>query len=201
MSFYNDNSRDKIGDITAKVLENSQIPILFVKPDTILTIENNIWNPKKILVPLNGTPSSAQIFHPLIRILDKSKVLLHLLHVFTAESDIPSEPGTLSAPFYEDYPRHEWCLWKKEFLKRFCLCPIVHNHINYKFSVLTGTPEEKIIEYVKDNNNDLIAMAWQGNLAEPHANILKKVLIESPCSILISKIAHKSLQCKCCQLR
>ena len=43
---------------------------------------------------------------------------LVVLHVATAGTERPTEPGTLVSPRYVDQPQHEWPAWAQEFLDR-----------------------------------------------------------------------------------
>ncbi|MFH0702507.1 MAG: universal stress protein [bacterium] len=172
------------GSVSNTVIENSNVPVLLIRPDMVLCFEENLWKPKKALIPINGTPGAAQALSPAMKILTKVHSEIDLLHISTSKIIPPGEPGTFTAPYYEDYPQHEWTHWSKEFLKRFgCV-----NDIKINISLSKGDPGEEIIFFLKKNNNDFIAMAWHGKLNSEHAKILRKIMFEAPCPILLIKI-------------
>lgn len=176
------------GSVAAKVIENTNTPVLLIRPDIHLTNNGNFWTPKNALIPLNGTPCASPALAPAMEILTRTGAELDLLHVTISTPGRHIEPGAYTAPYYEDYSQHEWPSWSKEFLKRFG--PDIKDNIKIEFFVSSGDPAEEIINYAKQNKNDLIAMAWHGKLAPPHATILRKVMFEAPCPVLLIKICH-----------
>ncbi|OGI23425.1 MAG: hypothetical protein A2287_02525 [Candidatus Melainabacteria bacterium RIFOXYA12_FULL_32_12] len=181
---------EKISGSTAtKVIENSTTPVLLIRPNIKIQQKDDLWEAKNVLIPLNGSPGAAQALEPTMAILSKTNAEIDLLHISVSEMKHPAESGMYTVPYYEDHPQHEWPSWSKEFLRRFG--PTLKNHFKVEFFVSTGDPAEHIINFSKDHNNDLIAMAWHGKLAPPHANILRRVMYETPCPVLLTKINHK----------
>ena len=182
------NIEELTGSVSKEVLKNSEIPILMIRPDMKLPLQDNIWKPKKILVPLNGTLGASHTLGPVVEILTLTSAELDLLHIVTSKAEIPTEPGCLTTPYYVDFPQLEWTSWSKEFIRRFGPILHNHNHIKFKLSILSGDPSDEIISFAEKNHDDLIAMTWHGNLTEPHAKILKKVMRLAPCPCLLVRI-------------
>lgn len=173
------------GSVTYKIIENSEVPVMLIRPEIILAKENNFWKPKKVLIPLNGTAGAAQALTSTFEIIAKTKASVDLLHIPVAASKLP-EQGSFTTSYYEDYSHHEWSSWSKEFQARFC--SIIHECSKLNIHTSIGDPGEEIINFSKKHNNDLISMAWHGKLLPPHARILRKVLSEAPCPVLLTKI-------------
>lgn len=183
-----DNSK-LIGSTSYRVIKNSETPILLIKPDVCLTMENNRWTPKNALIPLNGTPDSAQALTPAIDLLTQTAAEVDLLHISTPYSKHISDKGAFVTPYYTDYQHHEWSIWSKEFLKRFC--PVFdRNNIKYNLYLANGDPASEIIAHSKKFNNDIIAMAWHGHIGHMKAQVLQQVIQDAPCPILLIKIKH-----------
>lgn len=182
------NIEELTGTVTKEVVKNSMVPVLLVRPDACLPIHNNIWKPKKVLIPLNGTLGVSQTLGPVIEILTLTSAELDLLHIVTSMAENAGEPGCLTTPYYVDFPQLEWNSWSKEFIRRFGPILHNHNHIKYKLSIASGDPANEIISFAENHHNDLIAMTWHGNLEEPHASILKKVMRKAPCPCLLVRI-------------
>jgi len=182
------NLQELTGKVAKEVFKNSTVPVLLVRPDMKLPLHNNIWKPKKVLIPLNGTLGASKTLGPVVEILTITKAMLDLLHIVTTKAEMPTAPGCLTTPYYVDFPQLEWNSWSKEFVRRFGPILHNHNHIKYKLSLSCGDTADEIISFARNNNNDLIAMTWHGNLAEPHAGILKRVLKYAPCPSLLVKI-------------
>jgi len=137
-------------------------------------------------MPVNGSPGSAQALDAVIEIVKKTAANIDVMHIFTEKT---AKESNVTAPYYEDYPQHEWPFWSKEFLKRFCPCFIKHVKINLSLS--TGDPAKEIISFARENSNDLIVLAWHGKLFPPHAYTLRKIIEEVPCPILLTRIVQE----------
>ena len=179
------------GSTACEIIVGSKIPVLLVRPDQVLDHMDNIWKPKKILIPLNGYPGAAQALKPLIELIIKTNSEVDLLHVAEISAEDTSKPGGLKVPYYEDSPHYEWPSWSQEFFRRFCQILRNHNHIEFALSLSKGDPAEEILGFASENNNDLIAMAWHGKLGHLRAATLRKVVSEASCPILLIKIIEE----------
>lgn len=179
----------RAGSVAIEVLENTYKPVLLVRPDIeIKCNEEEIWIPQKVLVPLNGAPNSAQALVPAMKIVAKTHASIDLLHIPGQKKEDSSEEVSYTTPYYVDYPQHEWDAWSKEFVRRFCPILTNHNNINFKLSYSYGDPGEEILNFARENKNDFIVMAWHGTFSKFRASVLKKVLLETPCPIMLIKI-------------
>jgi len=185
---YTCDETKRMGSTTAKVIEGTHQPVLLIKPSPRLKVKDNIWRPEKALIPLNGTPNSAQSLAPAVNILAKTSASIDLLHIFEEKNKPLKEEGGFSAPYYEDYPQHEWPSWSKEFLKRFCPLTENHNYIKMNVSTSTGDPADEILTFARKNENDFIAIAWHGSMSKFRALTLKKILAEANCPIMLIRI-------------
>ncbi|OGI00402.1 MAG: hypothetical protein A2Y25_02305 [Candidatus Melainabacteria bacterium GWF2_37_15] len=178
----------RMGSTTAGVIEGTFKPIFLIKPDSYMNIINGKWVPHRALIPLNGAPGSAQALAPAVEILRKTTAKIELLHICQSKAEPIKEEGGFTAPYYEDYPQHEWASWSKEFIRRFSPVMENHNHINMSVSMAQGDPGDEIVTFAEKNNNDFIAIAWHGTMSQFRAMTLKKVLAESKCPIMLIKI-------------
>ena len=182
------DTSQKAGSVAIEVVENTYKPVLLIRPELQLKCKGPDWAPDKVLIPLNGSPNSAQALVPAMEIVAKTNAEIDLLHISSHKQQTVKEEGAYTAPFYEDYPQYEWGSWSNEFIRRFCPQLPNHNHINFKLSLSHGEPAEEILNFVRENHNDFIAMAWHGTFSSLRASVLKKVLFEAPCPIMLIKI-------------
>lgn len=176
------------GRISSEVIQDADIPVLLIKPDVDLVVENGTWKPKKALIPLNGTPGAAQSLLPAIELFAKNNIEVDILHIISFHQEYSREKGALSTPYYADSSHHEWVSWNKEFLRRFC--PLMDNtNVKYSLFVIKGNPAEEIFKFAQSHKNDFIAMAWHGDLGEFRAETLKKVIAEAKVPILLIEIS------------
>jgi nucleotide-binding universal stress UspA family protein len=183
-----EDKKRRMGNIAEQVAQKTCKPLLLIKPDSCLKIENNRWYPRKALIPLNGDPCTAQAFNPAVEIIAKTTSEIDLLHISKAGAQPKVEAGGLTTPYYEDYPQHEWGSWSEEFLMRFCSILDKRNGIKIRLSTAHGDPAEEIINFAKNNNNDFIVSAWHGTFVNNRAKVLKTLIFEISCPIMLIKI-------------
>ncbi len=176
----------RMGSTAAAVVEKTDVPVLLVKPGVNLHIENGKWLPHKTLIPLNGTPGSAESLAPAMEILSKTHSEINILHICVSKEEKETKEGEYSAPYYEDYPQYEWTSWSKEFIKRFC--PTMKNHFKVNVSLSHGDPAQEILNFSLQNNNDFIAVVWHGTMEHLRAKTLKRLLYECSCPLLLIKL-------------
>ena len=187
------NKEKLAGSTTIKIMENIDVPLIIIKPEIVVSLEEGFWKPKKILIPLNGSMGAAQALAPVMNIISKIQSHIDLLHISSSvscqETETAREEGTFTAPYYQDYQHHEWKLWEKEFMRRFYEIMRENNvKTTLKLTHSTGEPAEEIIKFALENDIDFIALAWHGNMGHLHAVTMQKVLSKTPCPILLVKI-------------
>lgn len=176
----------RMGSVTNSVIESTSKPILLFKPSgSCLKIENGRWMPQKILIPVSSEPYTSFSYEPAIRIIAGTSAHIDILHVYNPEDKTITQGEVFSAPYYEDYPQHEWSSWAKEFLKR--TCPEMKNNFKIKVSLSCGEPAEEIVKFAENNGSELIVVVWHGSFAQTRAKVLKKLLSETDCPIMLMR--------------
>jgi hypothetical protein len=103
-----------------------------------------------------------------------------VLHVAAAE--LPSEPGSLSAPRMVDHDGHDWSDWREEFVRRFCH---VFPGMLVRMELATGGREESILTVASQLRADLLILAWSGVLEAHRARTVRSVWAVAPCPVLL----------------
>lgn len=134
---------------------------IIVRPGTALAEIRNI------LVPLDGTPSTAAALEPAGELAARAGAALDLVLVEEGKPP-PSEPGTMAAPRYIDQPQHEWPAFSMEFIQRF-VGSVGHRlpGVPVRFFLGMGRPAAEILRYASELRPDLIALVWREEGAEP----------------------------------
>jgi nucleotide-binding universal stress UspA family protein len=121
---------------------------------------------------------------PAAELARKTGAKLIVLQVGTAGLGAPAERGSLTMPLYVDQPQHEWPSWTGELLDRLaCLCP--EHELPAQFYARGGEPGPEIAAVAAAESADLIVLAWKGEWAGERARVLKAILREAPCPIMI----------------
>ena len=92
-----------LGSVAAAVLRAAPCPVVLVPPAR----GRKRWALHRLLVPHDGTPTSAATIGPATDLALQAAAELVVLHVATPGAEAPTEPGTLVSPRYVDQPQHE----------------------------------------------------------------------------------------------
>lgn len=122
-----------------------------------------------ILVPLDGTPTSAGAVQVLSETCAHSGVEIVVLHVFD-RSTMPS---------FWDQPVYEAEAFASEFLARFMAQPGARARLR------TGIPGEGVLDAAARESVDVIALGWSQHLDAGRAEVVRHVLSESSIPVLL----------------
>jgi len=171
--------RNVLGRTATEVLRNASCPLVLVSPERGLTP----WHLHHVLVPHDGTPSTSAALRPAAQIAEHAGAELLVVHV-TGVGTSAAEPGSLTAPRYVDQPQHGWPAWSHEFVSRLAsMCPLGHLHV--RMLLAHGNPAAEINRLAEEQSTDLMVVAWRGVWQDPRAPILKDLLGEACCPIMV----------------
>ncbi len=171
----------ELGPVATDVLQQAPCPVVLVRPDRGLVP----WEFRRVLVPHDGTPTSAAAIIPAADLACCAEAELDVLHVGEPGGPQSHEPGTLLGPHYLDQPQHEWSAWAHEFLERLAELGHIPPAPQSRLFLVGGEPGLEVAQFARDHRSDLIVLAWRGHLEAERATTLKAVLHEEPCPPLI----------------
>ncbi|HVK68700.1 MAG TPA: universal stress protein [Polyangium sp.] len=168
-----------IGDLAAHTLDRSHAPVIVVRPEERLSLT-------RILVPLDGTPSTASALEPAGDLARRAGASLDLVLVGEAQHGPHVEPGAMGAPQYVDQPHHEWPAFSAEFVHRFAKtighCP---EDVPTRFFLGAGDPADEILRFADVLAADLTVLVWHGLRSEEHGAVFERVLRKATCPVLV----------------
>ena len=169
-----------VGCFAARAIEDSNTPVLVVRPGTTVKLE-------RILVPLDGTPSTASALEPASELARAAGASLDVVLVGEAQHPPAStEHGAMAPPQYVDQPHHEWPAFSGEFVERFMHtlghCP---SDVPMRFFFGAGDPGEEILRYASTLGSDLAVLVWHGLASARHGAIFQSVVRRATCPVLI----------------
>jgi len=123
----------------------------------------------RILVPLDGTSTSAGAVRVLSEICARSGVEIVVLHVFDSST----------MPVFWDQPAHESEAFANEFLARFMSQP------GARVSLRTGAPREGVLDAADRESVHVIALGWSQHLDPGRAEVVRHVLSEASLPVLL----------------
>jgi nucleotide-binding universal stress UspA family protein len=172
-----------LGSVAAAVLCAAPCPVVLVPP----VRGQQSWALHRLLVPHDGTPTSAAAMGPATEFAAMAAAELIVLHVATPGIGPPTEPGTLVSPRYVDQPQHEWPAWAQEFLDRLRAVGGARNGIDIRLAVARGDAGAAILDFARQS--DLIVLGWRGVLEPDRARTMQRVIRETVCPVIVFRLA------------
>lgn len=182
-----------VGRLAARALETAACGVVVVGPAPLPT------RLRRILLPLDGAPSTAASISPVGELARKLDAELDIVMIGGASprdedaedappvsTPTPSESGAMVAPLYVDQPQHEWPAFAEEFLGRF-LNAIGHcpHDVSTRFFLGTGEPAAEILRFAAQLGSDLMVLVWSGELDGHHGCVFRDVLCRAPCPVMV----------------
>jgi len=173
-------SRRLYGSVAEKVLRGASCDTAIIHAQ----VDIGPFSCKRILVPLDGSPSAEQALEPAIEIARSLPAELVLLRAVT----IPLDRGeTLSSPNYHELMAAEKEVQANSYLQQ-VLERVSNDRLQIKTITAFGRPSETIIGHAKRLNVDLIVMSnrdQSGIRRRLYGSVTEKVLSGAPCVTLV----------------
>jgi nucleotide-binding universal stress UspA family protein len=171
-----------LGSVAAAVLRSAPCPVVLVPPAR----GRKVWSLRRLLVPHDGTPTSAATIGPATDFASMAAAELVVLHVATPEVKGPTEPGTYLSPRYVDQPQHEWPAWAQEFLDRLRAVGGARDEVEIRLAVAQGQAGEAILDFARQS--DLIVLGWRGVLEPDRARTMRRVIRDTICPVIVFRL-------------
>ncbi len=171
-----------LGSVAAAVLRGAPCPVVLVPPAR----GRKVWALRRLLVPHDGTPTSAATIGPATDFASMAAAELVVLHVATPDGKPPIEPGTMVFPRYIDQPQHGWPAWAKEFLDRLRAVGGARDDVEIRLAVAQGEAGEAIVDFARQS--DLIVLGWRGVLEPDRARTMRRVIRDTICPVIVFRL-------------
>lgn len=169
------DDRPGFGHVALELIQRSRRMLLAVRPG-MLPVDGL----RRIIVPLEGSPSTSVAMRLADDVFCRRGREIVMIHVVTGAT--PDEPGSMPAPRFMDQEHYEWSAWQEEFCMRFSQCSKGGRH---RVCVRVGDPGPLIVSEARDVGAELAVVAWRQDFGPGQAALLKHLLEESPCALLL----------------
>ncbi len=176
-----------LSDVSAAVLASAERPVLLVRPEAAVSpLGQSRLALRRVLIPLDGTPGTAAALEPFATLACRLGATIDLLYVAPADMPGPAERGSIGAPRYVDQPQHEWPQWGEELADRLCSClKSASTEVRLRTFLAQGEVAAEIVRFATTHDTDLIALIRRSRLEPGRASVLRAVLDETPCPVLL----------------
>jgi nucleotide-binding universal stress UspA family protein len=174
-----------LGPVAERVLIDAPCPVVLVRPER----GTRPWEIRRVLFPHDSTPTTSAGMNPALHIARRAHARLWIVHVADPGALPPPEPGSLPAPRYMDQRQHEWPAWAIEFLERLIgVCGSSLDPSQLHLALARGEPAREVVHYAVEHQADLIVATCRGALDDAHGRVVKALLREAPCPVMIVKV-------------
>jgi nucleotide-binding universal stress UspA family protein len=173
------------GTVAAGVLRQAPCPVVLVPSAR----GRKDWALRRLLVPQDGTPTSAATIGSATDFASMTGAKLVVLHVATPGGQWPTEPGTFISPRYVDQPQHEWPAWGQEFLDRLRAIGGAKDGVDVRLAVAQGEAAAAIIDFAQQS--DLVVLGWRGVLDPDRAQTMRSVIRKSVCPVIVFRLERE----------
>ena len=141
---------------------------------------------KRLLLPLDGTPTTATALQPATELARRLGASIDLLYVAGTGRSGPEERGSIGAPRYVDQKQHEWPDWASEVETRLAdACAQCPPEVPVHTYLAQGEIATEIARFATEHACDAIALVRRSRLQAGRARTLRAVLEHAPCPVLI----------------
>ncbi|MBE0429673.1 MAG: universal stress protein [Thermoleophilia bacterium] len=172
-----------MGHVSMEIIQRAPIPVMVIRPD-MKKLPDAGWRPRKILVPLNGSPEAAAAMDQALQLADALGCSIDVVHIAMLGEQPPQEAGSMTSPRYLDYAYYEWSAWAGEFMARFAKQqPSAKLHLYHR----QGSPAEETLKLAAESSDDLLLLPWHGLLQKDHARTLRELLRRTEVPVILIK--------------
>ncbi len=170
-----------IGHVTRGVIEGSPVPVLMLPP----AYEESLpW--RSALVPISGEPSTDQSLLVALRFADALDLSVTVAHV------VDHEGAEAARQLYSDAAHHAYPQILQEFIGRACpMCSAEERRHIVDFRLCHGDIAQELLRLIEQKHVELLISGWHGQFFVGHAQILKALVEQLHCAVLLVKAAPR----------
>ena len=174
----------RVGSVAKAVLERSPVPALLLPARYREALP---WT--SVLAAASGESAADRALREAARLA----AALHLTVTVVHSAD--SSPGAAAAPLgvYADAPHHEYPRRVDEMVERgLAGCAPEESHCVDELSFARGDPATALLNEIAHRRASVLALGWHGSLDGGRAPVLKRLLDEAECALLIVRGDERS---------
>ena len=175
-----------LGRVAQNVVAHTRRPVLLVRPEAAADSEAAVAPLRRLLLPLDGTPTTATALRPATELACRLGAAIDLLYVVSPDQAAVREPGSIGVPRYIDQPHHEWPAWADRVIDHLSSClggrpPDVAVQV----FLAAGDIGAEIARFALEHQSDAIVLVRRSQLEVGRARVLRAVLDRTPCPVLL----------------
>lgn len=174
----------RLGTVAQAVIEHSPVPVLLLPLRYHDTLP---WT--SMLAAVSGEIAADQALEAAAQLAAALGLKVTVVHV----EDGPCAPGAATLGVYADAMHHEYPRRIEEMIERgLAGCTPEECHGIAHVLLQHGDPAAILLDQATRCGSSLLALGWHGALGSGHALVLKRLLEEAECALLLVRKAEKS---------
>lgn len=162
------------------LMERSPIPLLVIPVFSAW----NLRDIESMTVALSGETSRSHALDLALRMGDKARVPIDLIHISHTQGGIARDPSVLGTA--EEEAHHEYPRMREEFIAQASPYSSGRERLWIRsFVHVCGDVVRALQRRMHGRPQSILVMEWKGNLGPGHAKVLREVLIEAKFPLLI----------------
>lgn len=174
----------RLGTVAQTVIEQSPVPVLLLP---VRYREVLPWT--SMLAAVSGETAADQALEAATQLAAVLQLKVTVVHV----EDGPCAPGSMPLGAYADAAHHEYPRRIEEMVERGLFgCTPDERHGIDEVLLRRGEPAQVLLDQAARHDSSLLALGWHGALGTGHALVLKRLLEEAECALLLVRKAKGS---------
>lgn len=167
----------RLGTVAQAVIERSPVPVLLIPRRYREALP---W--ASILVAASGDTAADQVLETATQLAAALQLKVTVVHA----ADAPSATGTMGRGMYADAAHHEYPHRIHEMVERgLASCGAGECHGIDQVLLRRGDPAAVLLELAASHSASVLALGWHGALEAGRALVLKRLLEEAECALLL----------------
>lgn len=172
-----------MGSVAETVVRSAEVPLIVNRPDA------RIGDWKRIVVPLDGSPTAEEVLGDVAALAGLTGATLHVINVAEALVSAPGLEFAYSAVSLPDM---------KPYLRR-VKERLTARGLNVEIEARIGFPAADVVRYASEIGAGLIAMTTHGRTGLRRVvmgSVAEHVFRTAPCAVLVRPLERKSEACE-----
>lgn len=177
----------RLGGVARAIIEGSPVPVVLLPSRYRDSLP---W--QSMLVAASGEEAADRALESAARLASALSLQVTVVHSQDGP-DGPEGPGAAPLGSYADAPQHEIPNRLEQMMERgLAACTAEEAGCVHELLLRRGDPAAVLLDHVAHQGSSVLALGWHGRMGTGRARVLKRLLDEASCALLIVRTPQGS---------